>query len=432
MLALWFKQTLHKKNLFSLGEDRFFTTLLMKHFPHYKTKFVADATAMTAAPETWAVLLSQRRRWINSTVHNLGELMFLKDMCGFCCFSMRFFVFLDLVGTVVLPATMVYLIYLIVVVSTKQAAFPIISIIILAAVYGLQAVIFLLKREWGLIFWLIIYLLAYPIYSFFLPLYSFWHFDDFSWGNTRVVVGEGKHKKVLADQDDVAFDPSVIPLRKFEDYQSAMWEEESKSNDPHRRRPESIGGFSLASRPHPHLSYHPGSASLAASQHNRMDVQSTGDYYRDGPARSNYHSQLPSHTGPFLRAASRSPSHHGSVVGGMSDFGALQQPMMGGHMSMMGMGGPGSIGFGQPPMGFMGHRPGMGGPGSMRGSSMDLLGGGGQGGMMGGYPSMAGMGDMHARNMRSASSMLLSLTLRSDGQALCFCIHTACLAWVEA
>lgn len=39
---------------------------------------------MTVAPERWSILLSQRRRWINSTVHNLAELMFLPDMCGFC------------------------------------------------------------------------------------------------------------------------------------------------------------------------------------------------------------------------------------------------------------------------------------------------------------------------------------------------------------
>ena len=93
--------TLHKKNLFSLGEDRFLTTLLMKHFPTYKTKFQPDAVAHTMAPESWRVLFSQRRRWINSTVHNLLELIILPELFGFCCFSMRFFVFIDLVGTMV-------------------------------------------------------------------------------------------------------------------------------------------------------------------------------------------------------------------------------------------------------------------------------------------------------------------------------------------
>jgi len=90
--------TLHKKNLLALGEDRYLTTLMTKHFPHMSYKFIPDAYANTAAPESWSVLLSQRRRWINSTVHNLAELMFLEEMCGFCFFSMRFVVFLDLFG----------------------------------------------------------------------------------------------------------------------------------------------------------------------------------------------------------------------------------------------------------------------------------------------------------------------------------------------
>lgn len=102
--------TLHKKNLLALGEDRYLTTLILKHFPNFKTKFTADAQAMTVAPNSWSILLSQRRRWINSTVHNLAELMFLPDMCGFCCFSMRFFVMIDLIGTLILPATFVYLV----------------------------------------------------------------------------------------------------------------------------------------------------------------------------------------------------------------------------------------------------------------------------------------------------------------------------------
>lgn len=90
--------TLHKKNLFSLGEDRYLTTLMAKHFPKMKMTFVADAFAQTAAPDQLKVLLSQRRRWINSTVHNLVELLRLQNMCGFCCVGMRGVVFIDLVG----------------------------------------------------------------------------------------------------------------------------------------------------------------------------------------------------------------------------------------------------------------------------------------------------------------------------------------------
>lgn len=100
--------TLHMKNLLHLGEDRYLSTLLLKYFPNYKTQFVRDAHAYTVAPDDWQVLLSQRRRWINSTVHNLSELVFLDQLCGFCCFSMRFVVLIDLLSTITMPVTMVY------------------------------------------------------------------------------------------------------------------------------------------------------------------------------------------------------------------------------------------------------------------------------------------------------------------------------------
>lgn len=98
--------TLHKKNLLSLGEDRYLTTIMMSYFPTFKMKFTPDAVAHTIAPDRFGVLLSQRRRWINSTIHNLVELAFLPELCGFCLFSMRFFVFLDLIGTIVRNITL--------------------------------------------------------------------------------------------------------------------------------------------------------------------------------------------------------------------------------------------------------------------------------------------------------------------------------------
>jgi chitin synthase len=209
--------TLHKKNLLSLGEDRYLTTLMTKYFPEMAYKFIPDAQCKTAAPESWSVLLSQRRRWINSTIHNLVELMQLKELCGFCCFSMRFVVFIDLCGTIILPSTCVYIGYLIYILSTGTGPIPYISLAMIGAVYGLQALIFILKRQWQHIGWMIIYILAFPIYSFILPLYSFWNQDNFSWGNTRIVIGEKGSKQVVA-VDDEGFDPRSIPLQRWDDY----------------------------------------------------------------------------------------------------------------------------------------------------------------------------------------------------------------------
>lgn len=104
--------TLHKKNLLLLGEDRYLTTLMLKTFPKRKQVFVPQAVCKTLVPDEFKVLLSQRRRWINSTVHNLLELVQVRDLCGTFCFSMQFVVFIDLVGTLVLPAAIAFTIYL--------------------------------------------------------------------------------------------------------------------------------------------------------------------------------------------------------------------------------------------------------------------------------------------------------------------------------
>ncbi|KAI8910359.1 chitin synthase-domain-containing protein [Gorgonomyces haynaldii] len=215
--------TLHLKNLLHLGEDRYLTTLMMKHFPNMKTTFNFDAKCVTYAPETWAVLLSQRRRWINSTVHNLFELLRLNELCGFCCFSMRFVVFIDLLATFIQPSALVYIVYLVVIsiLDPNPSSFPVISLIMLGAVYGFQVIIFLLKTQWQHIGWMILYLLGIPLFGFYIPLYSFWHFDDFSWGNTRLVVDPSGNKKTDEEVVVEPFDPQTIQLMKWSDYEAA-------------------------------------------------------------------------------------------------------------------------------------------------------------------------------------------------------------------
>ncbi|KAJ1917075.1 hypothetical protein H4219_003419 [Mycoemilia scoparia] len=213
--------TLHMKNLLHLGEDRYLTTLMLKNFPYHKNKFTSEAQCRTNAPDSWRVLLSQRRRWINSTVHNLFELIFLPHLCGFCCFSMRFVIFIDLLSTMVMPATVVYLGYLIYTLVMADSKLPYVSLYLLAAIYGLQALVFILRRQWQHIGWMVVYLLATPLFAFMIPVYSFWHFDDFSWGRTRVIIGESGRKHVYV-VDDHKFDPSTIPVRKWSEYENGI------------------------------------------------------------------------------------------------------------------------------------------------------------------------------------------------------------------
>lgn len=210
--------TLHKKNLFSLGEDRYLTTLMAKHFSRMKMKFVADAKCLTVVPDDFSILLSQRRRWINSTVHNLAELLYLPTMCGFCLFSMRGIIMTDLIGTLMLPSVVIYLVYLIYVIASHTSPLPLISIILIVSVYGLQALVFIIHRRWQHIFWMIVYILAYPVHSFILPIYSFWNMDNFTWGNTRVILNETKGRKIVLQDDNDVYDPQKVPFEGWSSY----------------------------------------------------------------------------------------------------------------------------------------------------------------------------------------------------------------------
>ncbi|KAI9811879.1 MAG: hypothetical protein M1827_005230 [Pycnora praestabilis] len=239
--------TLHMKNLLHLGEDRYLTTLLLKHHSKYKTKYIFDAHAWTIAPDSWKVFLSQRRRWINSTVHNLIELIPLSQLCGFCCFSMRFIVFLDLLSTIVAPVTVAYIGYLIVLLAIETSVVPLTAFILLGAIYGLQAIIFILRRKWEMIGWMIIYILAMPVFSLGLPLYAFWHMDDFSWGNTRVITGEKGRKVVITDEGK--FDPAVIPHKKWEEYQAELWDAQTQYDARTSRDDRSeVSGYSYGTK----------------------------------------------------------------------------------------------------------------------------------------------------------------------------------------
>ena len=229
--------TLHMRNLYHLGEDRFLTTLMLKHFPSQKTVMVPDAFCYTNVPDSWEVFLSQRRRWINSTIHNLWELAGLSQLAGCLCFGLRFVIILELIAAIVGPATIFYLFYLCYTIIFENELMPLVSIIMLGAIYGLQAIIVLIHTEPEHLYWMVIYVLAtfpIPALSLVLPLYSFWKMDDFSWGSTRVILGQNGTVEEAADEGD--FDPSKIPRRRWNEYKKERDDAEAASEEKSMRK----------------------------------------------------------------------------------------------------------------------------------------------------------------------------------------------------
>jgi len=253
---------------------------------------------------------------------------------------MRFVVFIDLFGTLILPSICAYLVYLVYKVASHSGQFPIFSLIMLAAVYGLQALIFIIKRQWQHVGWMIIYIIAFPIYSLALPLYSFWKQDDFSWGNTRIVIGEQGKKQVLSTDTEV-FDPKSIPMMRWDDYAE-------RNELPGRRglpnQPSEKGGFSayedevyeLNDMHSVYSSARPGSIAGMSNMHRISHMppqsQSPGPYQGLQARQSTYSHQARYQDNPnpnlrdsrLMSMGGRSVDHNASPYGPRQSMGGFQ------------------------------------------------------------------------------------------------------------
>jgi len=62
-----------------------------------------------------------------------------------------------------------------------------------------------------------IYLLSLPVWNFVLPVYAFWKFDDFSWGDTRKTAGEKTKKAGIEYEGE--FDSSKITMKRWGEFE---------------------------------------------------------------------------------------------------------------------------------------------------------------------------------------------------------------------
>ncbi|KAJ7683740.1 chitin synthase-domain-containing protein [Mycena olivaceomarginata] len=160
--------TLHKKILL-LGEDRYLTTLMLK-----------------------------------ITIHNLAELILVRDLCRTFCFSMQFVI------RMVLPAAVSFTVYLIIASILSHHANTTISLILLAVVLGLPMVLIVItSRKWVYVGWMLIYL-------------------------TRVLEGGeagGKGDEVEGDKEG-EFDSSHIVMKQWAEFErERRWKSGTQSRD---------------------------------------------------------------------------------------------------------------------------------------------------------------------------------------------------------
>jgi chitin synthase len=231
------------------------TTLLLKHFPDRSLTFIPEATCWTIVPHTFKILLSQRRRWINSTIHNMFELLRVNTMCGVCCVSMKVVVCIDLVATMILPASYCYAMYLLFLVFFQDLPVSTVLLVLYGIIMGVQVVVFILRSRWDYIWWFFIYFtVGLPVFYLILPVYSFWNMDDFSWGKTRAVGGSAAANaeggEVEDDEEDEKERLNAYRNEDDESYDSRRSRESRNS-----RRSNGSGDRSYSSRSYDSRSY---------------------------------------------------------------------------------------------------------------------------------------------------------------------------------
>lgn len=113
---------------------------------------------------------------------------------------------------------------------------------LLALILGLPAVLIVLTaHRWSYVLWMLIYLISLPVWNFVLPVYAYWKFDDFSWGDTRKTAAEGMGKvKKGGIEYEGEFDSSKITMKRWGEF-----ERERRLREMGARRQQG-GGYQMS------------------------------------------------------------------------------------------------------------------------------------------------------------------------------------------
>lgn len=133
--------------------------------------------------------------------------------------------------------------------------------------------------------------------------------DDFSWGSTRLVVGD-KGKKIVI-HDEGKFDPKSIPLKSWNDYENELWDQESNHSEGTwgPGKSEYLGE-------HPASMY--GQSLHAQSMHGTQSMYGRGSMYQGSQLGPGYGQPSPRGISPVgsysdIRGGSRAGSYGGDA-----------------------------------------------------------------------------------------------------------------------
>ena len=179
------EHSLLEKNLLELGEDRYLTSLIMKEFPDKYVSYVSDAKCFTCVPNSFKVLIDQRRRWTNSLISCLIMMAISPPVQSLVRhIKMYFIIAVELFIVFLLPLILLIGIVLSILSLTLQG-FSSAPLIITLLVLCLNLIVATLALKMDMVLKFIPFFAYLPVFSGLIPLYSIWNLDDLRWGLSR-------------------------------------------------------------------------------------------------------------------------------------------------------------------------------------------------------------------------------------------------------
>lgn len=177
--------SLYQKNLLELGEDRYLTVLMIQEYPNNNISYISDAKCYTNVPNTFKILIDQRRRWTNSLITCLALLgLEPPTQSIFRHMKMYLLIIMELFIIFILP--LVIIIGLInTVISITVQGYSFIPLLITIIIILLNLIVTVLALKIDMILRFIPFFFFLPIFSIFIPLYSIINLDNLKWGLTR-------------------------------------------------------------------------------------------------------------------------------------------------------------------------------------------------------------------------------------------------------
>lgn len=196
--------TMHMENILLLGEDQYFSTVLLRSHPQHGIGFESEAIAYATIPSNFFALQAFQSRSIRSTFHTLVEFQYAASHLGFRYWITSFTKLLDMVFSmpIIVYLYTVYIRYFLddyLVYATITVAFTCLIIV--------HILFFLVRRQFKYILWFIIYgLFSVPLFSVYFPILAIWCSDSaYKWYDVWPTKEKGYHSRlhgVVAAMDE--------------------------------------------------------------------------------------------------------------------------------------------------------------------------------------------------------------------------------------